>query len=72
MTVVVRWLEADGSAPMGRPAELEVRWLDELPLPAVGELLETEHAVLEVYGRAFEVSARKTPRPVLHCKRVGP
>jgi hypothetical protein len=73
MTVLVRWLEADGSAPMGRMAELEIRWLDQLPLPIIGELLELEiGVVVEVVGRAFEVSNRKTPRPVLHGKRVGP
>jgi hypothetical protein len=72
LPLVVRWMEVDGSSPMGRPAELEIRWLDELPLPTVGEILETEiGVVLEVIGRAFEVSARKTPRPVLHCKLVA-
>lgn len=73
MTMLVCWREADGSAPTGRPAQLEVRWLDQLPLPAIGEFLTTETGVLlEVMARTFEVSLQRTPRPVLNCRRVGP
>lgn len=73
MTMLVCWREVDGSAPMGRPAELEVRWLDQLPLPTIGEFLKTETGVLlEVMARTFEVSLRTRPRPVLSCRRVGP
>lgn len=68
--VYVRWIEDTISGP--EPRELNMEWPEEVPLPVVGECLETyQRSVYEVIGRSFYVGG-SAPVLILLCKPASP
>lgn len=64
--VLIRWMENTVHGP--EPRELNMEWPEGVPLPVVGELLETyQRNVYEVIGRAFYVGG-SAPVLMLLCE----